>query len=135
VEVNRTTREGTHYDAVLPDLNVIPNRRGFHYRASTDVNVIAYFHGVVVEVPSVGLVRWSMGGEDSQSAGLTTDLIIHPSPIRQYLPRDITTVWPGPVRRRSPLIIAPLAMIVLPPKMIFCGPAMVALRETLLPVS
>lgn len=32
-------------------------------------------------------------------------------------------------------MIAPLDMIVLPPRMIFCGPAIVARRETLLPVS
>ena len=32
-------------------------------------------------------------------------------------------------------MMAPLAMMVLPPRMIFCGPAIVALRDTLLPVS
>lgn len=62
-------------------------------------------------------------------------LITHPSPMRQYRPSDITTAWPGPVRRRSPRMIAPLAMMVFPPSMMFCGPEMVALRETLFPVS
>jgi len=59
----------------------------------------------------------------------------HPSPTRQYLPNDITTACPGPVRLRSPRMIAPLEIMVFPPKMMFCGPAIVALRETLLPVS
>ena len=61
--------------------------------------------------------------------------ITHPSPIKQYLPREMTTVWPLPVRLKSPRMIAPFEMIVLPPRMIFCGPAMIALRDTLLPVS
>lgn len=32
-------------------------------------------------------------------------------------------------------MMAPLDMIVLPPRIMFCGPAIVARRETLLPVS
>lgn len=32
-------------------------------------------------------------------------------------------------------MMAPLDIIVLPPRMMFCGPAIVARRETLLPVS
>ena len=62
-------------------------------------------------------------------------LMMQPSPTRQYLPREITTACPGPVLRRSPRMMAPFAMIVFPPRMMFCGPAMVARRETLLPVS
>lgn len=70
-----------------------------------------------------------------QRNGMSTNLMMQPSPIRQYLPKDITTACPGPVLLRSPRMIAPLDMIVLPPRMIFCGPAIVARRETLLPVS
>ena len=58
-----------------------------------------------------------------------------PSPTRQYLPSEITTAWPGPVRLKSPRMIAPLDIIVLPPRMMFCGPAIVARRDTLFPVS
>ena len=61
--------------------------------------------------------------------------MMQPSLIKQYLPSEITTADPVPVRLRSPRMIALLAMIVLPPSIIFCGPAMVARRETLLPVS
>ena len=65
----------------------------------------------------------------------STHLITHPSPMRQYRPSEITTACPGPVRLRSPRMMAPLAMIVFPPRMMFCGPEIVALRETLFPVS
>lgn len=58
-----------------------------------------------------------------------------PSPTKQYLPKEITTACPGPVRRRSPRIIAPLEIIVLPPRMMFWGPAIIARRDTLFPVS
>jgi hypothetical protein len=58
-----------------------------------------------------------------------------PSPTRQYLPSEMTTACPGPVRLRSPRMMAPLEMMVLPPRIMFCGPAIVARRETLLPVS
>lgn len=61
--------------------------------------------------------------------------MIHPSLIKQYLPSEITTADPVPVRLKSPRMIALLAIIVLPPSMMFCGPAIVARRETLLPVS
>lgn len=46
-------------------------------------------------------------------------LMTQPSPTKQYLPKEITTACPGPVRRRSPRIIAPLEIIVLPPRMMF----------------
>jgi hypothetical protein len=58
-----------------------------------------------------------------------------PSPIRQYLPKEMTTACPCPVRRKSPRIIAPLDIIVFPPRMMFCGPEMVARLDTLFPVS
>lgn len=60
---------------------------------------------------------------------------MHPSPIRQYLPKEITTVCPLPVRLKSPRMIAPFEIIVFPPRIMFCGPAMIALRDTLFPVS
>jgi len=58
-----------------------------------------------------------------------------PSPTKQYRPREITTACPGRDWRRSPRIIAPLEMMVLPPRIMFCGPAIVARLETLFPVS
>lgn len=61
--------------------------------------------------------------------------IMHPSPIKQYLPKEITTVCPLPVRLKSPRMIAPFEMIVFPPRIMFCGPAIIALRDTLFPVS
>lgn len=48
-----------------------------------------------------------------------THLIVQPSETRQYLPREMTTACPGPVLRRSPLMIAPLEMMVFPPRMMF----------------
>ena len=78
---------------------------------------------------------WAHAAQGAERRQKETYRITHPSPMRQYLPRDITTAWPGPVRRRSPRMMAPLAMMVFPPRMMFCGPEMVALRETLFPVS
>ena len=119
---------------------MIPNRCGFYDGVLAYVDVITNFHGVVVEVSSIGFV-WRPAQkrkfEDRLSYDVlrVTHLITQPSPIRQYLPKEMTTACPGPVRRKSPRIIAPLEIIVFPPRMIFCGPAIVARRDTLFPVS
>jgi hypothetical protein len=52
-------------------------------------------------------------------AGWLAYLITHPSPTRQYLPKEMTTACPGPVLLKSPRMMAPLDMIVLPPRMMF----------------
>ena len=127
-------------DAVLSDLNMVPNRRSFNNTPSADMNMITDLHRIVVEVASVGFI-WRPAMKDHQLQfqcfhdSRVTHRTIHPSLIRQYLPREITTAWPGPVRLRSPRMIAVPEMIVFPPRMMFCGPAIVARRDTLLPVS
>lgn len=52
----------THNDAVLPNLNVTSYSRRLDDRVRAYVDMIAYFHGVVVEVPPIGFVRWSRLG-------------------------------------------------------------------------
>lgn len=97
------------------------------------------FHGIVVEVSSICLVwrskyRYLQPSETSRRAVITY-LITQLSPTTQYLPKEMTTACPGPVRLRSPRMIAELDIIVFPPRIMFCGPAIVALLDTLLPVS
>lgn len=58
-------------------------------------------------------------------------LMTAPSPIKQYLPTDITTCWPAVDLLRSPRSMEEVWMIDLPPKTIFVAPAMRALRDTL----
>ena len=43
-------------DAVLPNLDVVPDSSGFYDRVGTNMDVVAYLHRVVVEVASVRLV-------------------------------------------------------------------------------
>lgn len=103
----------------------------------SNVNVVSDLHRIVIEISAVRFVRRpSEDGRrvDGNSKGQKY-LMIQLSPTRQYLPKDMTTACPGPVLLRSPRMIALLDMMVLPPRMMFCGPAIVARRETLLPVS
>lgn len=55
-----------------------------------------------------------------------------PSPMRQYRPREMTTdgFEPAPDLRRSPRMIEWGWMMVLPPRMMFCGPWIVAIGTT-----
>lgn len=55
----------TYDDAVLSDFDVASDSGSFNDAVRTDVDVVAYFHGVVVEVTSVCLVRWSIKLLDS----------------------------------------------------------------------
>lgn len=123
---------------ILPDLNMISYCCGLYDGAGSDMNMVSYFHRIVIEISTIRFV----GGPIRvlicyifQWYEKRTYLMTQPSPTRQYLPKEITTACPGPVRLRSPRIIAPLEMMVFPPRIIFCGPAIVARLETLLPVS
>lgn len=112
----------------------------FNDGVGTNMNVVSDLHWIIIEISAVRFVWWPVGEETLcvmgiRWHGMSANLMMQPSPTRQYLPRDMTTAWPGPVLLRSPRIIAPLDMIVLPPRIMFCGPAIVARRETLLPVS
>lgn len=50
----------TYDDAVLSDFDVASDSSCFNDAVRTDVDVVAYLHGVVVEVASVCLVWWSI---------------------------------------------------------------------------
>ena len=52
----------TYNDAVLPNLNVTSYSRRLDDRVRAYVNMITYFHGIVVEVSPIGFVRWSRLG-------------------------------------------------------------------------
>lgn len=123
---------------------MITDSRCLHDRTRADVYMVPNLHGIIIEVASICLVRRSSEKQRHlrmsaagwvKCANNVTYLITHCSPIRQYLPREMTTACPGPVRRRSPRMIAALEIIVFPPRIIFWGPAIVARRETLFPVS
>ena len=51
-----------HNDAVLPNLNVTSYSRRLDDRVRAYVDMITYFHGIVVEVSPIGFVRWSRLG-------------------------------------------------------------------------
>jgi len=51
-----TTKTEPDNNTVLPDFDVVPNCGGLYNTVSTDMNVISYFHRVVVEVSTVSLV-------------------------------------------------------------------------------
>lgn len=83
--------------------------------------MVSDLHRIVVEIAAICLVRWPTRAyvHKGRRAFVIAYLITQPSPTRQYLPKEITTACPGPVRLKSPRMMAPLEMIVLPPKMIF----------------
>lgn len=127
--IRTRTHSGTHDDTIPPDLDVISYLCSFDDAVCAYVHMIAYLHGIVVEVASVCLVWRSAGAAQLCRWAIRADayLMIQPSPTKQYLPSDMTTTCHGPVRLSSPRIIAPLDMIVLPPRIMFCGPAMVVI--------
>ena len=47
----------TYNDTVLANLDVVPNRSSLHNGICTDVDVVADFHGIVVEISSIRLIR------------------------------------------------------------------------------
>jgi hypothetical protein len=57
VHGKRRFRGGTYNDAVSSDFDVVPDSRCLHHGVCADVNVIAYFHWVVVEVPAIRFIR------------------------------------------------------------------------------
>lgn len=111
----------TDNHTIFPNFNVVPNGGSFYNGIGSNVDMVAYFHWVVVEISAISLiwrpeliVKFDVEGRTRQAY-----LITQPSPTRQYLPKEITTACPGPVRLKSPRMIAPLEMTVLPPRMIF----------------
>ena len=50
----------THYDAILPDLDMVPNGRRFHNGIRTNVYMVADLHRIIVEVSPICLVRRPM---------------------------------------------------------------------------
>ena len=52
----------TNDNTILADLDVVADGGGLDDGARADMNVVADLHGVVVEVATIGLVRWSLGG-------------------------------------------------------------------------
>lgn len=59
--IERELSESKTYDnAVLPNFNMVSNRRSLDDTSSSDMNMISNLHWVVVEVSSIGLVRRSI---------------------------------------------------------------------------
>jgi len=51
-------RENCTYDhAVLPNFDVVTNSGSFNDSPGPNVNVVPYLHGIIIEIPSVRLVR------------------------------------------------------------------------------
>ena len=48
--------EDTYDDAILPNLDMVPDGRSFDDGVSAYVDVISYLHGIIVEGPPVCLV-------------------------------------------------------------------------------
>lgn len=51
-------QDNTYNDAVLPNFDMVPNGRGLYNGIRTYMHMVSYLHGVIIEVPSIGLVRW-----------------------------------------------------------------------------
>jgi hypothetical protein len=57
--VSLSRREGwAHNYTVLPYLDVVSDGCCFHHGARANMNVVANLHRIVVEVATVGLIRW-----------------------------------------------------------------------------
>lgn len=50
-------QDNTYNDAVLPNFDMVPNGRGLYNGIRTYMHMVSYLHGVIIEVPSIGLVR------------------------------------------------------------------------------
>jgi hypothetical protein len=59
VRDRRINIQYTHNHTVLPNLYIVSNSCCFHYRPCANMDVIANLHRIVVEIPSISLVRWS----------------------------------------------------------------------------
>lgn len=49
-------RISTDNNAVFSDLDMVANGRSFYDRIVPDVNVVSYFHRIVVEISAIGFV-------------------------------------------------------------------------------
>ena len=58
---------GAYNDAVLADLDMVTDSSCLNDGVGTDVDVISYFHRIVIEVSAVRLVRWPAGKSVSAS--------------------------------------------------------------------
>ena len=45
-------------DAVLPNFYVVSDGRCLNHRVRANMNMVSYLHGIIVEVATIGLVRW-----------------------------------------------------------------------------
>lgn len=48
----------TYNNTILPNHNMVPNRRGFDDGVRTDVNIVPNLHWVVIEISAIRLVWW-----------------------------------------------------------------------------
>lgn len=55
-EDNGSTVRKTHNNAIFPNDNMIPNRRGFNDGVGTNVNVVSNLHRIVIEISAIRLV-------------------------------------------------------------------------------
>ena len=53
-------RRGTDNNAVSSNLDVVPDSRCLDHGVCTNVDMIAYFHGVIVEIPAIRFIRRSV---------------------------------------------------------------------------
>ena len=68
IQYFRGERPGEAYnDAVLADLDMVTDSSCLNDGVGTDVDVISYFHRIVIEVSAVRLVRWPAGKSVSAS--------------------------------------------------------------------
>jgi hypothetical protein len=52
------TQPNTNDDTILPDLNMVPNGCSFDDTVGSDVYMVTYFHGIVIEVSAIRFVWW-----------------------------------------------------------------------------
>ena len=72
-------KSNAYNDTVSANLNVIPNRCGFYDGVLAYVDVITNFHGVVVEVSSIGFV-WRPAQKRKFEDRLSYDVLKSNSP-------------------------------------------------------
>ena len=52
------TQPNTNDDTILPDLNMVSNGCSFDDTVGSDVYMVTYFHGIVIEVSAIRFVWW-----------------------------------------------------------------------------
>lgn len=63
---------GTDNKAILADFNMVSDSGCLDHAPSANMNMVAYLHGIVVEVSSISFIRWSEQTSRTQISGVAS---------------------------------------------------------------